>query len=61
MRMECKFKHDHPPASVTVAEDNPTEPWGIRPVHCTDCRFTRRADSAMKIGKLTGIQMRFAH
>ena len=44
MPMKCKFRHDHPSRPVTVAENNQTEPWGVRPVHCPDCRFTRRDD-----------------
>ena len=40
--MVCKFGHEHPPAPVTAAASNPTEPWGVRPVHCPTCHYVNR-------------------
>jgi hypothetical protein len=36
--MRCKCGHLHPPRPITAATKNPTQPWGPRPFHCSECR-----------------------
>lgn len=40
--------HEHPPVPVTVADKNPTEPRGLRPVHCPECSQANRPDKVAR-------------
>jgi hypothetical protein len=40
--MICIKGHDHSSSKVKVAKFNKTEPHGIRPFHCPECRQTTR-------------------
>jgi hypothetical protein len=38
LKTTCKNGHNHSEQSVMVAAHNPTEPYGIRPFHCEECK-----------------------